>query len=632
MNDKNVAYVKNALFVHSQENQHRLEELVEFSSEIAIKAVDINVFQETGYILDPSIEHFVVCASIEKIKAVIEHALILDISLGILPTKEQRQLRKYLEISEESGEQIALALQQNLQAMDVVRCNEKIVLFAATMGRILMVQTVKEGGRMPLIIRFFSGLRRIRIIGFRFTLPDRKPIDTAASGCVIVMHRAGNFASRLIAFDENSRDGMISLLIAAPVSVMGYLAFLYRVMKGHITIQNLPDTLGYIKTRGLTIETSKVLQIEIDGLPATKTPARCYVQPLALRLNRNPVATGLTQVDATERIDLGNLPMGSEKTKAMKKKIPFFPYATEERFKDLFVLLRRDARSDTSYFVLMVLSAMLATVGLFLNSSSVIIGAMLLAPLMAPIVSLSMGILRSDMTLYLRSAKTIAAGVLIALAASALITMMLPLKLITAEMLARLNPSLLDLAVAIFAGVAAAYTKSNKAMLSGLAGVAIAVALVPPLAVAGVGLGRGDPHFFGQAFLLFSTNLVGITVSAALTFLVLGYSAAIKAKKSFIYVVLTLALISIPLYLSYDKIVENVTTEQAWKKERYLVNGKYLIVKKTERYRQADRDVIEMEIYARDNLSREDLDAFKAEIRNNSSRKLVIRAKVTYIL
>jgi len=73
-------------------------------------------------------------------------------------------------------------------------------------------------------------------------------------------------------------------------------------------------------------------------------------------------------------------------------------------------------------------------------------------------------------------------------------------------------------------------------------------------------------------------------------------------------------------------------TEQAWKKERYLVNGKYLIVKKTERYRQADRDVIEMEIYARDNLSREDLDAFKAEIRNNSSRKLVIRAKVTYIL
>jgi uncharacterized membrane protein len=147
-----------------------------------------------------------------------------------------------------------------------------------------------------------------------------------------------------------------------------------------------------------------------------------------------------------------------------------------------------------------------------------------------------------------------------------------------------------------------------------------------------VGLGRGDPHFFGQAFLLFSTNLVGITVSAALTFRVLGYSAAIKAKKSFIYVVLTLALISIPLYLSYDKIVENVTTEQAWKKERYLVNGKYLIVKKTERYRQADRDVIEMEIYARDNLSREDLDAFKAKIRANSSRKLVIRAKVTYIL
>ena len=67
----------------------------------------------------------------------------------------------------------------------------------------------------------------------------------------------------------------------------------------------------------------------------------------------------------------------------------------------------------------------------------------------------------------------------------------------------------------------------KRQILQSLAGVAIAVALVPPLAVAGIGLGRGDPYFFGQAFLLFSTNLVGIIVFAALTYRVLGYSAAI---------------------------------------------------------------------------------------------------------
>ena len=94
----------------------------------------------------------------------------------------------------------------------------------------------------------------------------------------------------------------------------------------------------------------------------------------------------------------------------------------------------------------------------------------------------------------------------------------------------------------------------------------------------------------------------------------------------------TLALISLPLYLSYDEIVQGVVNEQAWKKERFLVNGKYLIVRNTRQYRQRDRDVIEMEIHARDTLTRTDLDAFKARIRENFEKKLLIRARVTYIL
>jgi len=380
------------------------------------------------------------------------------------------------------------------------------------------------------------------------------------------------------------------------------------------------------------IEASKPLKIEIDGQAVSKTPAICEVQPLALKINRMSNTENTARVDTSERMDLHNLPMGAEKTKAMKKKIPFFPYASEERFKDLFIMLRQDARCHTAYLVLMILSTMLATIGLFLDSSSVIIGAMLLAPLMAPIVSLSMGILRSDQILFIQSAKTIIVGIVIALAASALITSVSPFSLVTSEMSARLNPSLLDLAVAIVAGIAAAYTKSYKEMLSGLAGVAIAVALVPPLAVAGVGLGRADPVFFGQAFLLFTTNLIGITVAAALTFRLLGYSAAIKAKKRFTYVIIILVLISVPLYFSSQNIVDKLSTDLAWKKERYLVNGKYLIIGQTTRYKRAGFDVIEMEIYARDNLSRQDLDAFKAKIKNASKRKLIIRANLTYIL
>lgn len=632
MDDEHIAYVHKALLIQSGNDETLLDALNQFKSDIDIASVSIDTFLSPEYVVDSSIDHLVVCASITDVKSVIEAAIRLDISLGIIPKKEQKQLCRYLGLSAVKQDQIALALQKNQQAIDVIRCNGHIVLFSAVMGHLLIVKSSRGAGRLRLIKYFFADLRRIKRIGFKFTLPDKRSIDTAASGCVIVTHSADSFSSRLIASDENALDGMLSLLIAVPTSVMGYLDFLYRVLKGHITVNKLPDTLAYIKTRELTIETSNTLPIEIDGEDLSQTPAQCSVQPLALKINRSPNTASTCKVNTTERVDLRNLPMGSEKAKAMKKKVPFFPYATEERFKELFVLLRQDARSDTAYMVLMILSTMLATAGLFLNSSSVIIGAMLLAPLMAPIVSLSMGILRSDRSLYWRSAKTIIAGVLIALIASALITSLLPQTLITSEMSARLNPSLLDLAVAIFAGIAAAYTKSYKEMLSGLAGVAIAVALVPPLAVAGVGLGRADLGFFSQAFLLFSTNLVGITVSAALTFRVLGYSAAIRAKKSFIYVVIVLALISIPLYFSSVNIIDNVKTDLAWKKERYLVNGKYLIVKQTKRYKRADLDIIEMEIYSRDNLTRKDLDEFKDKIRKSAGRRLIIRANLTYIL
>jgi uncharacterized hydrophobic protein (TIGR00271 family) len=632
MNEHSMEYVQNALFIYDGDNASRLDELTQFSPDIDIRAEAMDQFLATTYTLDPAIKHLVVCATLDHLKAVIEVALQLDISLGILPEKDQKKLYCLIGLPADEENQVDLALQKNQQAMDLIRCNDQIVLFSAGMGRMPVGKLNESATRLRFLWQFMSDLKRIRLIGFTFTLPNRKPIDTAASGCVIVTHAADNFTTRLIASDGNALDGMVSLLVAAPSSVMRYLGFLYRVLKGHNTIQKLPDTLGYIKTRELTIETSQTLQLDIDGQAAGKTPVTCKVQPLALKINRMPNVVNTAKIDTSERIELRNLPMGNEKIKAMRKNVPFFPYATEERFKELFVVLRQDAQRDASYLTLMFLSTVLATVGLFLNSSSVIIGAMLLAPLMAPIVSLSMGMLRSEFDLYVQSAITIASGILIALVASASITYLLPTALVTEEMSARLNPSLLDLAVAIFAGIAAAYTKSDKKMLSGLAGVAIAVALVPPLSVAGVGLGRLDFNFFSQAFLLFATNLVGIIISAALTFRVLGYSAAIKARKSFIYVMLTLALISVPLYLSTEKIVDNVRAESAWKKERFLVNGKYLVIKQIKRYKQGGTDVIEMVIMVRDNLSRHDLDVLKDKIRSSTDQKLLVRANITYRL
>ncbi len=220
---------------------------------------------------------------------------------------------------------------------------------------------------------------------------------------------------------------------------------------------------------------------------------------------------------------------------------------------------------------------------------------------------------------------------IIALLASALITLLFPHKPITGEMQARLNPTVLDLAVAVISGIAAAYSKSFKEIIQSLAGVAIAVALVPPLAVAGIGIGRLDLQFFYHAFLLFTTNLIGIAIAANFTFLALGYSPAIRGKRNLGIVLLLYALITIPLYLSYDRIVEKIVYEKRWQKERFLVNGKYIIVQKADIGQKMDKSVIVMEILARELLTREDLNEFRKKIQTNFDKKLIIRLKTIYI-
>ena len=279
----------------------------------------------------------------------------------------------------------------------------------------------------------------------------------------------------------------------------------------------------------------------------------------------------------------------------------------------------------------MVLSTMLAAAGLYLNSASVIIGAMLLAPLMAPIVALSMGILRGEEKMIKNSLIKIMAGIAIALFAAIVITRLFPYKPVTGEMQARLNPTLLDLAVAIISGVAAAYSKSYKEIIQSLAGVAIAVALVPPLTVAGTGIGWGDFHFFFQAFLLFSTNLIGIIFAATITFRVLGFSPAIKSKRQLAIVLCLLALISMPLYISYGHVVEKHILEKSWQKERFLVNGKYIIVEKVELRRKENKKIVLMEVIVRDMLTRKDLNEFKKKIKIHFPEKIIVRVKTIYI-
>ncbi|NJL70475.1 MAG: TIGR00341 family protein [Candidatus Competibacteraceae bacterium] len=189
------------------------------------------------------------------------------------------------------------------------------------------------------------------------------------------------------------------------------------------------------------------------------------------------------------------------------------------------------SKLSIDFLVLLSGSTVIATLGLFQNSPAVIIGAMIIAPLMRPLVGLSLATLTADTRLLIRSLMTLLVGTIVGAALATVIAIFLRSLELTPEILGRTHPTLLDLGVAVFAGAVGAYCQANEKLADTLAGVAIAVALVPPLSVVGIGLAFNSIPVWSGAALLYATNLIGITVAGSLVFLLRGYVPLKHAKK-----------------------------------------------------------------------------------------------------
>jgi len=627
-------YASSALFVYTEDSRHLVAQLQgnAYSTEISHISLEKLILDPPAHL--KNIKHVVVAGSLASIKVILSHAMKYEFSVGIIPLETQKNLIKSLGLPKIMDDSIELALRRDVRPMDLILCNGKILLFKGSIGRVPLLDSTGDSGLFNFLRDALKKFIGIKLLRFKFSTAREKTFNTIASGCMIIQNHKGILASRLIQHDSNVRDGVISLIITSPFSIVEYLKFLLQSYRRSAIQKVLPNGIGYIKSSHIDIDSEIELDVFIDGTSETHTPVHCETIPDAVRLNAGVLLEeeNRSAQAGKESIRIDNLPSGKELEHTGRTKIPIFSYASEERFRDLFVALRNDAKLKSTYIVLFVLSILLATFGLYLNSAAVVIGAMLLAPLMDPIVSISMGLLRYDRALFNDSAKTIIIGVLLALLASILVTLLFPHKPVTEEMLGRLNPTLLDLAVAIISGIAAAYSKSYKEVIQSLAGVAIAVALVPPLAVAGIGLGHADWFFFFQAFLLFSTNLVGIILAATFTFRVLGYSPVVRNRWGIGFVLLSLILISIPLSLSYTQIVDRLVFEENMEKERFLVNEKYIIIKNVRISNRENAKVIDMDIYTRDSLTRHDLNILKNKIQTRFTKKLFIRTKVVYIL
>jgi uncharacterized hydrophobic protein (TIGR00271 family) len=169
---------------------------------------------------------------------------------------------------------------------------------------------------------------------------------------------------------------------------------------------------------------------------------------------------------------------------------------------------------------LLLCASMLASIGLDTNSAAIIIGAMLISPLMSPILGIGLSIATNDKTLLLRSGRNLLFAVIISVATSVAYFMLTPLGFPTKELQARTFPTLLDVLVALFGGLAGIISISRKGQTNAIPGVAIATALMPPLCTAGFGIATANWDFFAGALYLFFINAVFISMA---TFLVVKY-------------------------------------------------------------------------------------------------------------
>lgn len=243
-------------------------------------------------------------------------------------------------------------------------------------------------------------------------------------------------------------------------------------------------------------------------------------------------------------------------------KFRFSLYKDKSDEEDIIESIRKGIEFKGTSVWILVFAIFLASIGLNVNSTAVIIGAMLVSPLMGPIMGVGLGLGIFDFDLVKSAAKNLAIMVSVSLTASTIYFLLSPLSLAQSELLSRTAPTIWDVLIAMFGGLAGIVAGSSKEKGNVLPGVAIATALMPPLCTAGFGLAQGDFYFFIGAFYLFCINAVFISVSTFVVVRLLKFSkvkfldkrAELRIKRIITGIVLVTVLPSIFIaYLTVRK-------------------------------------------------------------------------------
>lgn len=230
--------------------------------------------------------------------------------------------------------------------------------------------------------------------------------------------------------------------------------------------------------------------------------------------------------------------------------------------RELSSALAEEARLSSSFVALTLGSSAIATFGLLENSAAVIIGAMIIAPLLAPIQELAYGVLDGSVINIRASCISLSVGSVLAVGVSTLLARAIGLTILGSEVMSRTRPNLLDLGIAIAAGLVGGFARTRPGISNMVAGTAVAVALMPPLCVLGIGLAAADYRIATGALLLFVTNLLGITLASTVVFFLAGYATR-HVRSALLWTIGLTAVLIIPLTLSFGTLVHQDRLESA---------------------------------------------------------------------
>ncbi len=260
---------------------------------------------------------------------------------------------------------------------------------------------------------------------------------------------------------------------------------------------------------------------------------------------------------------------------AFARKVGFDPEYLEAFEAKLFISGPRSARRLTNFFVLLLLATVIATYGVLSDSTATVIGAMIVAPLMGPIMATAAAVVVGSFERAARSLALVIVGVILVIALSWVLALLVPDVIISftenGEIASRISPGLMALLTALASGAAGAFITSREEIADSMGGVAIAISLVPPLCVVGISLSQGAWGPATGALMLFITNFLAILLAGGITFMIGGLGRLAftgdsqrMRRNSFLLIIFGTLLIAIPLSVtSYEAINRSLETRAA---------------------------------------------------------------------